>query len=98
CESRLLKKIRSRDKDSEAGGQEAPNSRFEARQIEKTYRALRKGAEDLRNTTGSADFYYGEMEMRRRDSQSSWERALLFAYWLLAGYSLRASRAIGALV
>jgi hypothetical protein len=29
------------------------------------YRALRKGREDAKDEPGAADFYYGEMEMRR---------------------------------
>ena len=29
------------------------------------YRALRKGREDVKDEPGAADFYYGEMEMRR---------------------------------
>ena len=31
------------------------------------YRALRKGREDAKDEPGAADFYYGEMEMRRHD-------------------------------
>ncbi|MDH2394070.1 pentapeptide repeat-containing protein [Streptomyces sp. HNM0663] len=59
------------------------------------YRQLRKAFEDGKNEPGAADFYYGEMEMRRhsRDAPAS-ERWLLTAYWLLAGYGLRASRAL----
>jgi hypothetical protein len=35
------------------------------------------------------------MEMRRRDRRGSWsERAIIFMYWLLSGYGLRATRAI----
>jgi hypothetical protein len=63
------------------------------------YRALRKGLEDVKDEPGAADFYYGEMEMRRRAaSPRSVERALLFAYWLVAGYGLRASRALAMLL
>jgi hypothetical protein len=29
------------------------------------YRQLRKAQEDAKNEPGAADFYYGEMEMRR---------------------------------
>ncbi|MEV0598564.1 pentapeptide repeat-containing protein [Streptomyces sp. NPDC050315] len=60
------------------------------------YRQLRKGREDAKDEPGAADFYYGEMEMRRHSH--GWrkaERWLLQAYWLLSGYGLRASRAIG---
>ncbi|MGW7131312.1 pentapeptide repeat-containing protein [Streptomyces bobili] len=64
------------------------------------YRALRKAFEDGKNEPGAADFYYGEMEMRRHDrgGTSRAERGLLHGYWLLSGYGLRASRALGWLV
>ena len=61
------------------------------------YRQLRKAFEDGKNEPGAADFYYGECEMRRHDTTSTakGERRLLWAYWLLSGYGLRASRATG---
>ncbi|MGW0935851.1 pentapeptide repeat-containing protein [Streptomyces sp. NPDC002666] len=61
------------------------------------YRQLRKAFEDGKNEPGAADFYYGEMEMRRHDrvDTTTGERFLLRGYWLLSGYGLRASRAIG---
>ncbi|MFF8279927.1 pentapeptide repeat-containing protein [Streptomyces lateritius] len=61
------------------------------------YRQLRKAFEDGKNEPGAADFYYGECEMRRHDRTSTTrsERGLLWAYWLLSGYGLRASRALG---
>ncbi|WP_456340628.1 pentapeptide repeat-containing protein [Streptomyces mirabilis] len=60
------------------------------------YRQLRKAFEDGKNEPGAADFYYGEMEMRRHDKPSTprAERGLLHGYWLLSGYGLRASRAL----
>ncbi|WP_323187133.1 hypothetical protein [Streptomyces sp. NBC_00365] len=60
------------------------------------YRQLRKAFEDSKNEPGAADFYYGEMEMRRHDRADTprGERGLLHAYWLLSGYGLRASRAL----
>lgn len=61
-----------------------------------TYRQLRKAREDAKDEPGAADFYYGEMEMRRYSH--GWrhaERWLLQAYWALSGYGLRASRALG---
>ncbi|MGH3390338.1 MAG: pentapeptide repeat-containing protein [Actinomadura sp.] len=78
------------------------------------YRALRKGLEDAKDEPGAGDFYYGEMEMRRRGRHlearvrrrerwwAGWlvsrgEHALLWLYWLLSGYGLRASRAVTAL-
>ncbi len=70
-----------------------------AETVELTYRALRKGLEDIKDEPGAADFYYGEMEMRRRAaSPHSVERFLLFVYWLVAGYGLRASRALATLL
>lgn len=63
------------------------------------YRQLRKALEDTKNEPGAADFYYGEMEMRRHNKATPrGERALLHAYWLLSGYGLRASRAVAALL
>ncbi|MEV8417666.1 pentapeptide repeat-containing protein [Streptomyces niveus] len=64
------------------------------------YRQLRKAFEDGKNEPGAADFYYGECEMRRHDHNGSptTERLLLWAYWLLSGYGLRATRALGWLV
>jgi uncharacterized protein YjbI with pentapeptide repeats len=61
-----------------------------------TYRQLRKAREDASDEPGAADFYYGEMEMRRHShTWGSAERWLLQAYWFLSGYGLRASRALG---
>ncbi|WP_345548969.1 pentapeptide repeat-containing protein [Streptomyces lannensis] len=59
------------------------------------YRQLRKAFEDSKNEPGAADFYYGECEMRRHDRTGTptSERRLLWGYWLLSGYGLRASRA-----
>ncbi|MFF9526919.1 pentapeptide repeat-containing protein [Streptomyces achromogenes] len=61
-------------------------------QLAPVYRALRKAFEDGKNEPGAADFYYGEMEMRRHDrtTTSRAERGLLHAYWILSGYGLRA--------
>ncbi|MGW4027813.1 pentapeptide repeat-containing protein [Streptomyces sp. NPDC004838] len=60
------------------------------------YRQLRKAREDAKDEPGAADLYYGEMEMRRHSqSHRRAERWLLDAYWLLSGYGLRASRALG---
>jgi uncharacterized protein YjbI with pentapeptide repeats len=69
-----------------------------AERIAALYRQLRKAHEDAKNEPGAADFYYGEMEMRRHaDSTSSAERFILFLYWLVSGYGLRAIRALAAL-
>ncbi|MFD3456351.1 pentapeptide repeat-containing protein [Streptomyces sp. NPDC058691] len=60
------------------------------------YRQLRKSLEDGKNEPDAADFYYGEMEMRRNDpGRPRSERCLLAVYWALSGYGLRASRAVG---
>ncbi|MFF3564716.1 hypothetical protein ACFYXS_32230 [Streptomyces sp. NPDC002574] len=60
------------------------------------YRQLRKSLEDGKNEPDAADFYYGEMEMRRNDpDRPRGERFLLAVYWALSGYGLRASRAVG---
>ncbi|WP_319648858.1 pentapeptide repeat-containing protein [Streptomyces sp. NRRL_B-2557] len=66
-------------------------------QLAPVYRALRKSFEDGKDEPGAADFYYGEMEMRRRNRTGTTraERGLLHGYWLLSGYGLRASRALG---
>jgi uncharacterized protein YjbI with pentapeptide repeats len=71
------------------------------------YRALRKGREDAKDEPGAADFYYGEMEMRRhanswanaleKASRGRVDRAVLTTYWLVSGYGLRAWRAFAAL-
>ncbi|MFF1691553.1 MULTISPECIES: hypothetical protein [unclassified Streptomyces] len=64
--------------------------------IATSYRQLRKAREDAKDEPGAADFYYGEMEMRRHSK--GWgtaERWLIQLYWLLSGYGLRASRALG---
>ncbi|MFB7122974.1 pentapeptide repeat-containing protein [Kitasatospora sp. NPDC056273] len=60
------------------------------------YRRLRKSLEDGKNEPEAADFYYGEMEMRRHDqTRPLAERALMLLYWAVSGYSLRALRAVG---
>jgi hypothetical protein len=76
-----------------------------AGQVAGLYRALRKGREDAKDEPGAADFYYGEMEMRRHAghptdnptgevSGGQVERAILTVYWLVSGYGLRAWRAL----
>jgi uncharacterized protein YjbI with pentapeptide repeats len=74
------------------------------------YRDLRKGREDRGDAPGAGDFYYGEMEMRRRAvppregrapgrvTRDRGERAELWLYWLVSGYGMRASRALICLV
>jgi len=77
-------------------------------QIAALYRGLRKAREDDKDQAGAGDLYYGEMEMRRRAAlpergkrgrlRAQSDRAILTAYWLLAGYGLKASRAFIALL
>ncbi|MBB4679613.1 pentapeptide repeat-containing protein [Crossiella cryophila] len=74
------------------------------------YRSLRKALEDAKDEPGAADFYFGEMEMRRAEKLRAAREAgggsriraaadylLISAYWLLSGYGLRAGRAVAAL-
>jgi hypothetical protein len=69
------------------------------RQLAAVYRALREGREASKDEPGAADFYYGEMEMRRKAPATPWsERFILWWYWLLAGYGLRGLRAVMALL
>jgi uncharacterized protein YjbI with pentapeptide repeats len=76
---------------------EAPGV-LEPARLAALYRELRKGREDAKDEPGAADFYYGEMEMRRHDPTTpKAERLVLWAYWLLSGYALRAWRALVAL-
>jgi hypothetical protein len=63
------------------------------------YRSLRKSFEDSKNEAGAGDFYYGEMEARRKSDESLVaERAILTVYWVLSGYGQRAWRALAALL
>jgi uncharacterized protein YjbI with pentapeptide repeats len=85
-----------------------------AAQVAAIYRALRKGREDTRDEPGAADFYYGEMEMRRHAAReeakserryrhyrhsltATTEHIVLWLYWLMSGYGLRAWRALATL-
>ena len=62
--------------------------------ISDTYRALRKAREDSHDFPGAADFYYGEMEMRREGAGTWVERLILTLYWLVSGYGMRAGRTV----
>jgi hypothetical protein len=66
-------------------------------EIEAVYRQLRAALEASKAAPAAADFYYGEMEMRRlgaRDAGLLLERILLRLYKVTAGYGLRAYRAL----
>jgi hypothetical protein len=74
---------------------------IEAEDIATIYRALRQGREDSKDAPGAADFYYGEMEMRRHawrqprggePPSAKSEGRLVWLYWLVSGYGLRPSR------
>lgn len=63
-------------------------------QVASIYRDLRRSLEAKSDMPGAADFYYGEMEMRRWNAKRPWlERAFVWLYWLICGYGLRAGRA-----
>jgi len=66
---------------------------LEAQAISNTYRAMRKARENSQDYPGAADFYYGEMEMRREGAEGWVERLILTVYWIISGYGLRAGRA-----
>jgi hypothetical protein len=70
----------------------------DASQVVAAYRELRRSLEVKGNEPGAADFYYGEMEMRRRAPATSPERLILWLYWLVSGYSLRGWRALAWLI
>lgn len=75
-----------------------PPEKISPRRLAALYRSLRKAREDAKDEPGAADFYYGEMEMRRHDqTRPRVERFILFFYWAMSGYGLRASRALLAL-
>jgi hypothetical protein len=79
-------------------GVEKPG-RLNPDEIASIYRVLRRGRESNGDAPGAADFYFGEMEMRRVDEKSPRaERAILWLYWLVSGYALRSLRALAALL
>lgn len=74
------------------------DGKLTSRAVSATYRSLRKALEDNKDEPGAADFYYGEMEMRRHAAaQNFWERTMLILYRVVSGYGLRAWRAIATL-
>ena len=68
---------------------------LKASQVAVAYRDLRRSLEAKSDMPGAADFYFGEMEMRRWSKETGLlERILIWFYWLLAGYALRPLRAL----
>ncbi|WP_433528373.1 pentapeptide repeat-containing protein [Micromonospora sp. CA-263727] len=72
-----------------------------AQDVQIIYRTLRTLLEGSGDKPGADDFYYGEMEVRRTAPRhepltSGWtQHALVWLYYGLSGYGLRASRAFG---
>jgi uncharacterized protein YjbI with pentapeptide repeats len=65
--------------------------------VEGLYRQFRSGLEASKAAPAAADFYYGEMEMRRlAASPKSFEKILLWCYKWIGGYGVRASRPFAA--
>jgi hypothetical protein len=64
-------------------------------QVEALYRQLRAALEQSKAAPDAADFYYGEMEMRRHRA-GRLEAALLHVYKALGGYGVRAWRPLAA--
>lgn len=60
--------------------------------LESIYRQLRAGLEASKAAPAAADFYYGEMEARRRAAPLWPDRLLLEVYRIFGGYSVRAWR------
>jgi hypothetical protein len=75
-----------------------PSPALDPERVLTIYRQLRKAQEDAKNEPGAADFYYGEMEMRRHaPTTPPAEKLILASYWAVSGYGLRAIRALRAL-
>jgi hypothetical protein len=106
----ITEELQWREAHTRRAGQTTDREFLPAVEISGIYRDLRKGLEDTKNEPGAADFYYGEMEMRRLAKRKptgaangspgpSWaERLLLYGYWAVSGYGLRAFRALLTLV
>jgi hypothetical protein len=79
------------------GGEDAIDlPELRASQVAAVYRDLRRSFEAKSDEPGAADFYYGEMTMRghSRDTGAA-ERVIIWLYWEVSGFGLRASRAFG---
>jgi hypothetical protein len=63
--------------------------------VELVYRQLRVALENSKASAAAADFYYGEMEMRRlAATRLSTERVLLDLYKATSGFGVKAGRAM----
>lgn len=63
-------------------------------QVAIVYRMLKRAQDSSGNFPGGSDFYYGEMEMRRKSAKTRLvDRIVLSIYWFVSGYGLRAWRA-----
>lgn len=68
--------------------------KVDANTVEGVYRQLRTSLEASKAYSAAADFYYGEMEMRRMAAaRPSIDRGLIALYKVTSGYGVRASRA-----
>lgn len=74
------------------GTRQVPN--LDAMVVAASYRALRRGLETRRETELAGDFYYGEMQMRRKGTSNPSLHALLLVYWAISGYGTRALRTL----
>jgi uncharacterized protein YjbI with pentapeptide repeats len=71
---------------------EAELLRSRYRAVEGLYRQFRSGLESSKAAPAAADFYYGELEMRRlAATPRSFERVLLWCYKYFGGYGVGAS-------
>jgi hypothetical protein len=87
-----------REKDPTGDGDEKLEDLPSDEELINLYRSLRKAREDSKDEPGAADFYYGEMELRRLADHTPWaERFVLNLYWLVSGYGLRSMRALASL-
>jgi hypothetical protein len=76
-------------------GEGIPAPKVNPKTVEAIYRQLRAALEASKAYPAAADFYYGEMEMRRLSARRlSTDRLLLALYKLTSGYGVRASRAL----
>lgn len=68
---------------------------LQATQVAIVYRDLRHSFEAKKDLMNAADFYYGEMEMRRHNQYAQFpERLIITLYWIISGYGLYATRAL----